>query len=96
MKNAVKLQDIDNVAVGIEPLNKGDILYYRDQNDELQSCIIKESIPIYHKAALTPIQEGQPIIKYGECIGCATKNIQPGEHVHIHNVVSPEKKGGLL
>ena len=31
-------------------------------------------------------KEGEYVIKYGEVIGVATKNIGVGEHVHVHNV----------
>ena len=34
------------------------------------------------------IAAGEEIIKYGYPIGRAVRDIQPGEHVHIHNVGS--------
>ena len=39
-----------------------------------------------HKYALRAIHAGENIIKYGMPIGKAVKDIQRGEHVHIHNV----------
>lgn len=42
-------------------------------------------IPFGHKAALRPIARGEPVIKYGVTIGHATRDIAPGEHVHVHN-----------
>ena len=39
-----------------------------------------------HKYALCDIKAGENIIKYGNPIGHATKDIQKGEHVHSHNV----------
>ncbi len=39
-----------------------------------------------HKYALGEIQEGMPVIKYGNPIGHATKDIQKGEWVHTHNL----------
>ena len=44
------------------------------------------SVPRGHKVALTLIHQGEPIIKYGQIIGYATKDIQEGEWVHSHNV----------
>lgn len=38
-----------------------------------------------HKAALTDIAAGDPIVKYGVVIGYATQAIAKGEHVHVHN-----------
>lgn len=39
-----------------------------------------------HKFATTAIQTGVPIVKLGEQIGIATHPIEPGDHVHSHNV----------
>lgn len=39
-----------------------------------------------HKTALFPISKGENIIKYGNPIGHAIKDIQKGEHVHSHNL----------
>ena len=47
-----------------------------------------ETIPAGHKAALEPIKQGEFVIKYGEIIGRATRDIQPGEWVHTHNLRS--------
>lgn len=47
-----------------------------------------DRIPAGHKVALNEIARDSPIIKYGEPIGKATRDIQVGAHVHIHNTVS--------
>ena len=39
-----------------------------------------------HKYALRDIKCGEDIIKYGNPIGHATRDIKKGEHVHTHNV----------
>lgn len=39
-----------------------------------------------HKLARRPIAAGEPIVKLGEVIGAATAAIEPGTHVHTHNV----------
>ena len=46
---------------------------------------LRTPIPFGHKAALRTIREGEPVLKYGVPIGAATQDIQPGEHVHVHN-----------
>ena len=43
-------------------------------------------VPRTHKIATAPIQEGEAIRKYAQIIGYASTDIQPGEHVHTHNV----------
>lgn len=45
-------------------------------------------IPAGHKIAAEDIKAGAPVIKYGEVIGRATKDIQKGEWVHSHNLKS--------
>ena len=45
-----------------------------------------EDITIYHKLAACDIAKGQPIVKYGEHIGLAARDIKAGEHVHCHNL----------
>jgi hypothetical protein len=49
---------------------------------------ISGSIPIGHKVAARWIQAGERIIKYGVPIGSATREIEPGELVHTHNLKS--------
>lgn len=45
-------------------------------------------IPAGHKFALKDINVGETVIKYGQIIGRATKNIKKGDWVHTHNVKS--------
>lgn len=53
---------------------------------------VREEIPFAHKIALRKIPKGGAVIKYGERIGKAVRMIQPGELVHIHNVVGERGK----
>ena len=41
-----------------------------------------------HKYARNLIKKGEPVIKYGNPIGYATKDIQAGDWVHTHNLVT--------
>jgi len=36
---------------------------------------------------------GEPVIKYGEVIGRATKDIGEGTHAHVHNIESLRGRG---
>ena len=47
-----------------------------------------------HKYAIRPIAPGENVIKYGMPIGHAKNQINPGEHVHTHNLAS--NLAGLL
>lgn len=46
---------------------------------------IPAGVPFGHKIALRTINRGDSVIKYGVAIGCATRDIGAGEHVHVHN-----------
>ena len=76
-KNSVKINEPDNVAVALEPIAKGDIIF------GVQSL---ETIPAGHKMALADIAQGTRVIKYGSPIGNATVQIKQGQHVHSHNL----------
>lgn len=48
--------------------------------------VTRDPIGLGHKVALSDIPEGQPVYKYGQTIGFATRDIAAGEHVHSHNL----------
>jgi len=76
-KNSVKINEPDNVAVALEPIAKGENIF---------GVQAMETIPAGHKMALADIAVGEKVIKYGSPIGNATAQIQPGQHVHSHNL----------
>ncbi len=43
-------------------------------------------IPVGHKIATSQIDAGDPVRKYNQIIGFATETVEPGDHVHTHNV----------
>ena len=45
-----------------------------------------KDIPAGHKMATRDIAPGQPVRRYNQIIGFATRPIKRGEHVHVHNV----------
>ena len=58
-----------------------------DPSDNVRILLMKKgSVPGGHKIATKDISNGGPIIKFGQPIGIAKKNISAGEHVHVHNV----------
>ena len=72
---SIRLHPEDNVA--IDQIAQG---------DTAAGLTARERILRGHKMALVPIPEGQPIRKFGQIIGFATRHIAPGEWVHEHNV----------
>jgi (2R)-sulfolactate sulfo-lyase subunit alpha len=49
---------------------------------------IQGPVPLGHKVARVALAPGSRIVKYGASIGSATRRIEPGEHVHMHNMKS--------
>ena len=73
----------DNVAIALAGLKGPGVYRCGDR-----MVRITEDIGPAHKVALRQIENGGQVIKYGLPIGKAAREIQPGEHVHIHNVVT--------
>jgi len=44
-------------------------------------------VPPAHKIATRAIKKGEPVRRYNQIIGFASKDIAPGEHVHLNNLV---------
>lgn len=55
-----------------------------------QQIVTREAIKMGHKIAVRRIDARQPILKYGQVIGFAAREIAPGEWVHVHNVTSSD------
>jgi altronate dehydratase small subunit len=90
--NALVLHKDDNVATAVSPLEAGDNITVEKGDDTVRVRLV-HSLPFGHKFALKDIGRGDRIIKYGETIGLATKDIRPGEHVHLHNVEGQRGRG---
>lgn len=90
MRNALIVDPADNVVVAIEPIKKGAAVEYSVEG-ETKTFTALDDITIYHKAACKDIRKGEPVIKYGQYIGIAARDIQTGEHVHVHNVISQKE-----
>jgi hypothetical protein len=85
----MKLHAMDNVAVALVRLNAGE----RVEADMDAPTVIRDPIPPGHKFALMPVAAGEPVVKYGEVIGILTSGVGPGDHVHVHNLVSARLPG---
>jgi altronate dehydratase small subunit len=87
----IVVDEKDNVATALRALEEGESIEVA-VGDRAKGITVRQAIPFGHKVALTDIQRGQPVIKYGEEIGLATNMILAGQHTHIHNVVGPERR----
>ena len=77
MKKSIVISPADSVGVALMPLKAG---------EQAENVTLIEDIDRGHKFALKNIKAGDKVIKYGEVIGRAVKDIKPGEHVHTHNM----------
>ena len=75
-KQTLIINESDNVAVALADIKAGEVH---------ENVTLAEDIAKGHKFAITFIEEGEQIIKYGNPIARATQNISAGEHVHTHN-----------
>lgn len=78
----IQLSPRDNVVVCLRALREGDVLEF----DEGTLLAVREDVPAGHKLAIASIATEQPVFKFGWPIGQATRPIDPGHHVHSHNV----------
>ena len=79
----IQLNPQDNVSVARAVIPAGTVL-------PGSNVVARNEIPSGHKISIQPIEAGQPVLKYGQVIGTASAAIQPGEHVHLHNLAMQE------
>ena len=80
----------ENDSVGVvvvEGVKSGDRLkgWIMDQDREIE-IEARNDIPIGHKLAIRPLDNGATVIKYGTDIGRTVAAIKGGEHAHVHNI----------
>jgi altronate hydrolase len=73
----LRLSPNDNVVVAIDQIGLG---------DTAAGWVAGERVPRGHKMAVAAIALNEPVRKYGQIIGFASKAILPGQWVHEHNV----------
>ncbi len=82
LANVIHLHPDDNVAVATAALDLATEIRVRNR-----IVTVAEPIAMGHKMAIGPIEEDQPVHKYGQVIGYATHRIASGAWVHSHNLV---------
>ena len=78
LRPVIRLHPADNVVIARATLLPG-----APVDDGVSAT---QRIPPGHKVAAGHINEGEPVRKYNQIIGFATKSIAAGEHVHVHNL----------
>jgi altronate hydrolase len=75
----LRLNPADDVLIACRDLEMGTSLLK-------EKVVCAERIPSGHKVATHAIDAGQPVRRYNQIIGFATKAIAAGQHVHVHNL----------
>ena len=86
-RDAVLIDEKDNVATAIRDLSPNTKVSIQNGDERIQVALT-QSIPFGHKFCVRRIPSGGEVVKYGEVIGTATADINPGDLVHVHNVRS--------
>jgi altronate hydrolase len=73
---ALRLDRRDNVLVAVTPV---------PASSRVEGVLAAQDIPAGHKLASVAIAAGEPVRKFGQIIGFASRAIGAGEHVHEHN-----------
>jgi altronate hydrolase len=77
----IRLHPTDNIVIARMSLQMGTRL-----TNAHGDLVAQQTIPSGHKIATTPIAAGEVVRRYGQIIGFATRAIEPGDHVHSHNL----------
>ncbi len=77
--DVLKLRGNDNVVIALRALPVG-------STPDGVPAPLSAPITQGHKIACSTIAAGQDVLRYGQIIGQAKTRINPGEHVHTHNL----------
>ena len=86
MKKILIMHADDNIGNAMEDLEPGDTCGGK-HSGMMQTFTAVEKVPFAFKIAIKDIPKGSRILKYGEVIGEASRDIAVGECVHVHNVL---------
>ncbi len=81
MKDFIKINPSDNVAVAINPLEKG-----RSVEIDGDEILLVTDVPAGHKFALRDIKEGENVIKYGFPIGHVLHDVAKGSFLDHRDI----------
>ena len=79
--NALKIHENDNVVIATQNVKKGDRVVVNGE----ALCEALEDAEAGHKISLVALESGAKVYRYGEPIVEATRAIECGEWVHVHN-----------
>jgi len=76
----IRLNAADDVVIARVDLPAGTTLVKEG------NVAVAARVPAGHKVAVRDLKSGQPVRRYNQIIGFATRDIHAGEHVHVQNL----------
>jgi altronate hydrolase len=76
----IRLDAADNIVVARVPIEAGVFI-------PQEGITTRSEIPLGHKVASRAIQKGEPVRKYNTIIGYASRDIEPGSHMHNDEIL---------
>jgi altronate hydrolase len=76
----IRLNPADDVVIARVEIAPGTLLVKED------NVRVGVRVPAGHKIAVRAVPAGAPVRRYNQIIGLATRDIAPGDHVHVHNL----------
>ena len=90
MTLVIRLHASDDVLIA-----RGQLLGGTQVKDDAKTIVARGLIPPGHKIASRSLNAGDPVRRYNQIIGFASRAIAAGEHVHTHNLDMGPDKGGF-
>ena len=82
-ESTIRLHPDDDVVIARAEIPTGTLV-------TLEKVHTLVTIPAGHKLAVRDVAQGEPLRRYNQIIGFATRPIKAGEHVHVHNLAMGE------
>jgi altronate hydrolase len=76
----IRLNPVDDVVIARVEIPEGTLLVKEG------NVRVAVRVPAGHKIATRDLKSGTPVRRYNQIIGFATRDIQAGDHAHVHNV----------
>ncbi|MDR1732284.1 MAG: UxaA family hydrolase [Synergistaceae bacterium] len=81
LRKSLMINPMDSVVMVLEDAKKGDSVV-----TPKGTVTLVEDVEFAHKASISDMKKGQPVIKYGEEIGYLLKDVSAGSWIHVHNM----------
>lgn len=93
MPRAIVLNQADNVATLLDAGRAGEPCILQGESSGQMTLL--QDVPFGHKVCIADTPQSADVLKYGQVIGRASRNLKVGEHMHVHNIESTRARGDL-